>query len=377
MKVYMFVNVDWFFLSHRLEIAEEALKRNVEMTVYTDLTVNHSEDAFDGFSIIQSPITRKRKSIIESSIELLKAYVLIKNSRPDIIHAVTIKPIIFLGIIALIFKVPLIASITGLGPAFSKTGIFNKIRRRLVMFVYKIILLPETTRVICQSSHDAETLIANRISSRDKIIMTNGSGIRISKFNNHKKEKADAFNILMASRLLSDKGVKEFCAAAGAINKEKSFETKFYLAGPIDSDSPGALTEKQVFEMCQSNNVEFLGNIDDIPSLLSDTHIFVLPSYYAEGVPKVLLEAAASGCAVITTDHPGCRDSIIPGETGLAIKPKDVSSLINGLRKLLSKPHLIASMGKAGRELAIEKYSIDKVIDIHYSVYHSLINEES
>ena len=375
MTVYMFVNVDWFFLSHRLSIAKESTKRNVEFTVFTDFTANHYEHAFGDFSIIQSPISRKSMGMISSSIEFFKTFMVIKNNRPDVVHAVTIKPIIFLGIICLILRVPFIASVSGLGPAFSNIGILNKLRRRLVMFVYKAIFLPKRTRVICQSKHDADTLLDNGILSRNKVVMTEGSGLNISDYEYHRPIEVNTLNVLMASRLLPDKGVMEFCAAAGAINRMKNFEAKFRLAGPIDPDSPGAFTEEQVIEMCESNNVQFLGNRKDLPFVLSETHIFVFPSYYAEGIPKVLLEAAASSCAVITTDHPGCRDAILPGETGLTIKPKDVSSLISGLTQLLSDRDLIESMGKAGRELAIERFSVDKVIDIHYSLYHKFQKE--
>ena len=104
---------------------------------------------------------------------------------------------------------------------------------------------------------------------------------------------------------------------------------------------------------------------------MAKTHIFVLPSYYAEGIPKVLLEAAASGCAVITTEHPGCRDAIVPGETGMLVAPKDIPSLINTLASLISNRDLIESMGKAGRQLAMQRFCITKVIDIHYSLYHT------
>ena len=371
----MFVNVDWFFLSHRLEIAKESAKRNFEMTVYADFTTNHNEHAYGEFSFLQSPIRRKSNSIISLFMDFFKTYLVLKNDKPDAIHAVTIKPIIFLGIICLITRIPFIASVSGLGPAFSDTGVFNKIRRRFVMFIYKLIFAPKSTRIICQSKHDADTLLDNGILSRDKLFMTEGSGVNIPDYKYPQFIESDTLNVLMASRLLRDKGVLEFCLAAAKINRMKNIETKFSLAGPIDINSPGAFTEEQVIEMCESNNVEFLGNRSDLPLILSQAHIFVLPSYYAEGLPKVLLEAAASSCAVITTDHPGCRDAILHGKTGLAIKPKDVSSLVSGLEQLLSNLDLIKSMGRAGRELAVERFSVDIVIDVHYSLYNELLKE--
>ena len=280
MNIYMFVNVDWFFLSHRLEIAEESVKRNVQMTVYTDFTENHSENAFGNFLILNSPIRRKSNNIISLSLEFFKAYILIKNDKPDIVHAVTIKPIILLGIICFFLKIPFIASISGLGPGFSEGGNLKKIRRRLVMFVYKAIFSAEKARAICQSKHDAETLISNGILSENKIVFTEGSGVRISNYDNTQSIKSEEFNILMASRLIPEKGIMEFCAAAGAISSMNNFKTKFSLAGILDLESPDAFTEDQVIEMCESNDVQYLGHRRDIPSILSETHIFVLPSYF-------------------------------------------------------------------------------------------------
>ena len=180
----------------------------------------------------------------------------------------------------------------------------------------------------------------------------------------------------MASRILIDKGVKEFCRAAKKVNSNKKFQANFYLAGPLDLESPGALSHEQIVELCESNHVSFLGNRADLPKVLSQTDIFVLPSFYAEGIPKVLLEAAASGCAIITTDHPGCRDAVLNEVTGLTVKPKDELSLVAGIIRLLSDRNLIVSMGIAGRKLATEKFSIEKVVDTHYNIYAELKNHK-
>ena len=367
----MFVNVDWFFLSHRLDIAKESAKRGVALTVFADFTSDHSEHAYGDFSFLKSPLTRSSTSLVASCLEFLKTFWVIKNQRPDVVHAVTIKPIILLGIICVILRVPFIASVSGLGPAFSSTGFLNTLRRRVVMLVYRVIFSPQTTRVICQSSNDASTLVDNNILPEHKIVMTEGSGVAIEEYRCNRPRESHTLSVLMASRLLSDKGVLEFCAAAAAIKKKSEFDVTFYLAGPIDLHSPGALSEGQVVETCEANNVQFLGNRTDLKDVLAQTHIFVLPSYYAEGIPKVLLEAAASGCAVITTDHPGCRDAIVPEETGLLVNPKDISSLTDGLTRLLSDQGLIKSMGIAGRKLAVERFSVTNVIDIHYAVYHT------
>lgn len=368
----MFVNVDWFFLSHRLPIATIAIDKGVDMTVFTDFTRPHDKRDYTGFSLLQSPIRRRYFSFYSLCVEFLNTIKLIQRERPEVVHAVTIKPIIFSGIACFIYKVPFIASISGLGPGFSPTSYWGKVRLLIIKVLYKLIFASEETRVICQSPHDARILVHNGLVTSEKIIMAEGSGIDLEKYQPQKTVASDAANVLMASRLLADKGVREFCFAAGVIKKKYNFNVNFSLAGPVDSDSPSALTEEQVIEMCAANKVQFLGNRSDLPDLLANTHIFVLPSYYAEGIPKVLLEAAASGCAVITTDHPGCRDAIIPGVTGMLVTPKDPTVLEHALSCILEDRELMESMGRAGQELAEKRFCVTSVIDIHYSLYHTL-----
>lgn len=371
MKIFMFVNVDWFFFSHRLLIAKGAAQQGYDFTVYTDFTSDHLERAYGDFSIIQSPIARTSKTPLHLFHELVKTFLLIKTRQPDIVHSVTIKPIILLGLTCLILRIPFIASISGLGPAFVANGFFQRLRRWLIKLVYKIIFSPSTSRVICQSSHDSNILVKNKIVTSNKIVLTEGSGVDLSKYSIQNTKKSNSIDVLMASRLLPGKGVKEFCTAAGAINRSKNFNVRFFLAGPIDSQSPKALTLEQVTTLCKLNDVEYIGNRNDLNSVLAESDIFVLPSYYPEGVPKVLLEAAACGCAVITTNHPGCRDAIIPEETGLLVRSRDIISLKDGLTSLLCNRDLIKSMGKSGRRLAEKKFSVNNVIDIHYDLYHS------
>ena len=370
-KIFMFVNVDWFFLSHRLPIAKVARDKGFEMTVFADFTSPHKDKEYRGFSLLQSPIKRQYISLYSSFEEFFKTIQLIKRERPSVIHAVTIKPIILLGIICFIFKIPFIASISGLGPGFSPNNLLSKTRLLIIKSLYKLIFSSEQSRVICQSPHDAGILLENGLVVNEKIIMAEGSGVNLEEYQPQKRKAFGPIKVLMASSLLKDKGVKEFCVAARKIQEKYNFNINFSLAGPTDIDSPGSLTKEQIVEMCSSEKVEFLGNRSDLKDILAESHIFILPSYYAEGIPKVLLEAAASGCAVITTEHPGCRDAIIPGKTGMLVAPRDTTSLISAVVNMVSDRDLIESMGKAGRLMAEQKFCVSKVIDIHYSLYQT------
>lgn len=371
-KILMFVNVDWFFLSHRLPIAKEAHKNGFQMNVYADFTKFHDNDKYSNFDFYNSPIKRATSNPFSLITELIKTFYLIKKEKPSLVHAVTIKPIILLGLICFILRIPFIASVSGLGPAFNPSSLWERLRLYLIKMLYKIIFLSKQSMVICQTEHDSLALVDNGLINRDRVHLTIGSGINLQDFYSNKNDNKSCWNVLMASRLLKDKGVSEFCLSAGEVLKKYNFNVKFSLAGPIDDESPSSFKKDEIIKMCAHNNISFLGNRDDMHDLLAQTDIFVLPSYYPEGIPKVLLEAAASSCAVITTDHPGCKDAIITNKTGILVKPKDVSSLTNAFVALLSEEERIKSMGISGRKLAKETFSVKNVVDLHYSLYKSL-----
>ena len=176
----------------------------------------------------------------------------------------------------------------------------------------------------------------------------------------------------MASRILLDKGVREFCFSAKSFLKDGN-QADFWLAGPIDNSSPSFLSQEDTISLCEENGVNYLGNQDDMEKLFALTTIFVLPSYYPEGIPKVLLEAAASGLPIITTDHPGCRDAVINGKTAILVEPRDAKAIDTAVRYLLNNPNLITKMGKAGRSLAEDRYDERKVITSHLELYNRLI----
>ena len=355
----MFVNVDWFFLSHRLPIAEAALQNQIDMTVYTDFTNSKEINKKQDFQMLQSPLSRSSKNFYIFLVEFVKVFILILKQKPNLLHAVTIKPIIFLGIIARITKTPFIAAISGFGPVINNTGAFYKYRFKLVLKIYKFIFKNKTALIICQSNHDKNFLIQNKICEEDSISIISGSGVDLEKFipNTVQEEKT---NILMASRILLDKGVKEYCAAAKLIRDQGILNIDFLLAGPIDELSPSSISLQEISLICKESGVNYLGNRTDKNKLLASASIFVLPSYYPEGVPKVLLEAAACGTPIITTDHPGCKDAVIESETAILVGIKNHQALGEAIQKLLDDPISLRNMGRAGRKLAEERFDEKK-----------------
>ena len=369
----MFVNVDWFFLSHRLPIAKSSIRNSVEMFVYTDFTKNNAMDYSEEFSLLQSPISRSSKYSILVIIEFIKTYFLILKKKPDLIHAVTIKPIILLGIIARLTKTPFVGAITGFGPVSNQVNLLYRLRFKLVLLVYKFIYSAKSAKAICQSEHDKEPLLRFRVCIESKISIIPGSGVNLNEFKPITSNK-DEHRILMASRMLADKGIREFCMAAKQLNNYGNSEVKFQLAGPIDELSPTSISEDELTSLCEDSNVEYLGNRNDMNILLDSASIFVLPSYYSEGIPKVLLEASACGTPIITTDHPGCRDAVINKKTGILVEPRNSEAIMEAISYMLEDTEVLIEMGKAGRKFPEASFDEKKVVEDHYEIYRQCID---
>ena len=174
--------------------------------------------------------------------------------------------------------------------------------------------------------------------------------------------------VLLASRLLWDKGVGEFVEAAGRI-KQRGIAARFVLAGDSDDENPASISTRQLDEWREAANVECWGHRTDMPKVFADSHVVCLPTAYGEGVPKVLIEAASCGRPIVATDVPGCREIVIDGSNGILIPVKDVDALVLAICKLLESQELRRRMGQAGRQLVREKFSLDKVIRETLAVY--------
>lgn len=371
-KVFMFVNVDWFFFSHRLPIAKASKKNDVDMIVYTDFTMRHKIGFDDGYELCQSPISRTSKSFFHFIYEFLKCYLLIADKKPDLIHAITIKPILLLGLVARLTSTSFLGAVSGLGPAFQPHSKFGKFRLKAIIWALRFIFSKKKSAVICQSKNDSDVLLNHGIVLPEQITLIPGSGVDIEAFSPDKKRDNNEEYILMSSRILSDKGVKDFCSAAKIVGESHGKRIKFKLSGPIDIFSPTFISESDLSKLLIDSGVEYLGNRKDMPELLASSTIFVLPSYYAEGIPKVLLEAAACGVPIITTNHPGCRDAILDNKTGLLVDAKNPEALAKAIIKLLDNKILLSEMGNNGRALAESTFTDLAVVNSHYKIYTEL-----
>ena len=375
-RLLIVVNVDWFFLSHRLPIALAARQYGFEVHVATTFTSDSIKDELTsyGLHVHDLSIDRAAKSLKKIIANFFCIYKLYRRLCPDVVHLVTIQPVIFGGLAARSAGVErVVYAISGLGHAFFADSIFSRFRRRCVGVLYGLSLGVSQKFVIFQNSDDQRTISGffSLPSAQAKIIP--GSGVDLSRFVFTPIPKGLPV-VQMASRLLSTKGVREFVAAA-LILKSRGVCARFDLIGEPDISNPAAISMSDVNEWRRQGVVNILGSRDDLHLLMREAHIICLPSY-REGLPKVLCEAAASGRPVVTTNVPGCRDSIEDGITGLLVPSRDPVALADALEYLLSNPYLIVQMGAEARKRAERLFDSRDIADQHLFLYRSLLNLE-
>lgn len=367
-RVLIIVNIPAFFLSHRLPIARAAAAAGYEVHVATGPGDGVAEIAAEGFHYHEVSLSRTGTSPVAELAGFASIVALLYRLRPQILHLVTIKPVLYGGIAARLAPVRgVVAAISGLGSMFDTRNRARRWRSLAITWAYRLALGKKNLRVVFQNVQDREVLMDLAGVPLSKSRMLRGSGVDLETFV-PAPEAAGAPVMLFASRLLLSKGVGEFIAAA-RILLSRGVDGRFWIAGVLDAPSPDVISVAALNAAADANVVTLLGHRADIPALLNQVHAVVLPSYYGEGVPKILLEAAACGRPVVTTDHPGCRDAIEPDVTGLLVPVRDAQALADAMQRLIQDVGLRQSLGSAGRKLAEAEFSDETVAQAHMQYY--------
>lgn len=370
MRILFFVPEDWYFISHRLPLASFLKKEGHDVCVM--LHTNGFEETIEEQGLRLYPIPLKRNGYnpydeLKVIFRIVRTY---KQIRPDIVHHVTLKPVLYGTIAARIVRVPLIVNaMAGLGFLYSEEDSRFGFLRKILHHVLKKLLNVDNARLIVQNAVDEEHF--KRIGVNPGIIhLIRGAGVDLDKFSPTPPPRASPV-VLLASRMLWQKGVGDFVRAAEILH-QRGADAQFVLAGSTDPANPGSISEAQLQEWNSHENIRWVGLCEDMPALMSQCAIFCLPTYYREGVPKVLLEAAASGRPIVTTDTPGCRDVVLHRHNGLHVPPKDPEALADALEQLIRNASLRESMGRKSRKIAEETFSLDHVIRKHLEIYREL-----
>jgi glycosyltransferase involved in cell wall biosynthesis len=295
---------------------------------------------------------------------------LFRHLRPDLVHVVTLKSVLYGGIASRLAGVPaLVAAISGLGYVFIQGSGSRHLLKRLALLLYRLALGQRHSRVIFQNAADRDVLLDAHAVRPEQVVMVRGSGVDLEKFSPTPWPDGPV-TIAMATRLLHDKGVREFVDAA-RLSASRGDGLRWRLAGSLDPENPASVGAHELQAWQAEGVIDYVGECTDVAAFYGAAHIVTLPSY-REGLPKSLIEAAACGRPIVTTDVPGCRDAIEPGVTGLLVPARDAQALANAVQRLAANPELRERMGAAGRDLAERDFGLQTIVQAHLDVYEAL-----
>ena len=371
MKLFIVVNVDWFFLSHRLPVALAAKKAGWDVTIVTADTGKLKDIEAQGLKVIDLPMSRSGMNILQelSTLRFLKK--LYKREKPDVVHHVGMKTILWATLAAKFAKVNgVVNAISGLGGFFAEDnkGMMARVMPKVLRYSHN----RENLLCIFQNDDDKGLYVKNGIIKEEQARYIKGSGVDLKEFCYTPEPTEGKIRVILTARMIVEKGIFILTEAAEKLRPKYGDTAEFLLVGGID-DHPGAITKEQLDKVCDGKYIQWLCYRTDVKELLQSSHIVAFPSYYMEGLPKSLIEADAIGRPVITCNSVGCKETVIDGYNGYLIPTKDVDALVEKLDILLSDSALRQAMGRNSRKYAEENFSIDVVIERHLAIYDELV----
>ena len=369
--ILYFVSEDWYFWSHRLPIARKALAEGFKVVVITKVKKHKEVIKSEGFELAPIEIQRGGVNLFSEIRTISQLYSYYKKYNPDIVHHVAIKPVIYGTLVArFIGSMKIVNAMAGLGFIF----ISNKRKVRFIRFfvhkMFKFLFKNKNGKLILQNKDDLEYFLKNKLVKKKQVTMIRGSGVDINEFT-PVKEPVDIPIIMLASRMLWDKGVREFVDAVKII-KDKKINVRFVLVGENDPENPASIPKRQLNEWHELGILEWWGGRSNMHEVLTQACVVCLPSY-REGLPKILLEAASCGRPIIATDVPGCREIVRNGENGILVPPYEVESIADAIKDLVDNPEKRKSMGRNGRKLVESEFSEEIVVSQTLKLYKKIL----
>ncbi|MBO8143310.1 MAG: glycosyltransferase family 4 protein [Thermodesulfobacterium sp.] len=307
-------------------------------------------------------LSRTGLNPFQDAYTFLQLFFLLRKLKPDVVLSYAVKPVIYGTLAAWLARVPRrFALVAGLGYVFTSTReqerVTKKLLRKLVSLLYREAF-HRATRVFFQNPDDLQEFYLRGLAKREKSVLIGATGVDMKAFSPTPPVQ-NPVTFLLVARLLREKGIYEFVEAAKRI-KSKYPNTRFLLVGGLDSN-PGSIKREEVEDWVKEGIIEWPGHVEDVRQWISQASVFVLPSFYREGVPRSIQEAMAMGRPVITTDAPGCRETVIDGINGFLVPVQDVEALAQAMERFIQKPELIEKMGKESRRIAEERFDVHKI----------------
>jgi glycosyltransferase involved in cell wall biosynthesis len=370
-KLIFFITEDWYFCSHRLFLAVAAREAGYDVSVVTRVRSHGKQIRDAGLDLIPLDIARRGMNPLNELRILQRLLSIYRAEQPDLVHHVALKPVLYGGIAARLAGIPhIVNAMAGLGYLFTSGSFKARAARPVVKRAYRLLLNRPGGRVILQNPDDVELMCGCDILARDRVALIRGSGVDTRRYCVRPESPGEPL-VVLASRLLWDKGVGEFVAAARQLRRQ-GVRARFVLVGVSDDGNPSAIPNGQLRAWREEGVVEWWGRRDDMPAVFAQSHIVCLPSY-GEGVPKVLIEAASCGRPIVTTDAPGCREIVRDGENGFLVPVRDADVVSRALQRLIEYPDLRRAMGARGREIVEREFTQEMVIQETLALYEELL----
>ena len=371
-KLLYVVNIPRFFLSHRLPLALAAREAGFEVSVATSDADSESLRQIEAAGLVIYPIKLRQHGVnpLWEMRTLLALWALYRDLKPDLLHQVSVKPALYGGIAARLAGCHnVVQALSGLGYVFVNRGLKARLLKAAIGLPFKLALGGDNTRVIFQNPNDRQLFIARGLAARGKTLVIRGSGVDEDRFRPSAESLDDLPVALFAGRLLWQKGIGDFVEAARRLRGK----ARFWVAGYKEATSPSNVSESQLRAWQAEGLIEWLGARDDMPAVYANSNIVCLPSTYGEGVPKVLIEAAACARACVASDAPGCREIVRDGVNGLLVPPGDIDALTAAIQRLIDDPPERLRMGAAGRQIVLDGFTLRQVIAETLALYDSLL----
>jgi glycosyltransferase involved in cell wall biosynthesis len=375
MKLLFLVTEDWYFFSHRLPIARAARDAGCEVIVATRVGTHGDAITREGFRLIPLKMRRRNKNPLREVAAVLEITTIYRRERPDLVHHVAMKPVLYGSLAARLTGVPAVVNaLAGLGFVFSSDRWKAKLLRPWIRTAFRLLFMKGCGKVILQNPDDQRLLTESGVLSADRTVLIRGSGVDISYFRPFPEQVEGPTVVTLVARMLLDKGVVEFVEAVRLL-KRQGLSFRAVLVGAPDPENPASISENQMLTWQSEGIIEWWGQRSDIPTVWAQSHIAVLPTTYGEGVPKSLLEAAACARPIIATDVPGCREIVRHEKNGLLVPVRDPAALAHAIERLITNRALRQKMGEEGRQLVQHEFSESIVVNKTLDLYRSILGQ--
>jgi glycosyltransferase involved in cell wall biosynthesis len=374
LKIIFFANTDWYLYNFRLALAKYLRQQRLEVVMLSPVGPYGELLRAEGFRWIGLDMNRRSLNPGRELALVRRIAAVYAAEKPDIVHHFTIKCVVYGSLIARWLGIRnRVNAVTGLGYVFSADGFRARLLRPVVRRLIRAALSGEGSCLILQNKDDVAAFVATHLAGKDRTHLIMGSGVDTTLFRprDGERQASPVMRVLLASRLLWDKGIREYIEAARLLRAE-GLAVEFLLAGSPDPGNPASVPTSQVAKWQKAGSVTYLGHVSDMPRLLREIDVAVLPSY-REGVPRSLLEAAACALPIVTTDVPGCREVVSHGVNGLLVPPRDAKALAAAIRSLYEAPAERLRMGRAAREIAVSSFDQTIVFEKTLGVYRELL----